>query len=270
MKILYVSDLDGTLLNKNQQISSYTAQVIEACVNQGILFSYATARSYYSAKPATQNLKAKIPIILYNGTFIKDSLTQQTLVANYFHQSETDELSSYFTDFDFFPIVYAIKNNQEKFSYYIKKATIEELQFVATRSDERKTPLENNENLYAGNVFYISCIGKYDLLKKFYDDLKNKYQCLFSKDIYSYDWWLEILPKNVSKANAILQLKDYLGCDRVVVFGDGLNDLSMFKIADECYAVENACDELKRIATAVIGHHDKDAVAKWLKDHCEV
>lgn len=270
MKILYVSDLDGTLLNKNQQISSYTAQVIEACVNQGILFSYATARSYYSAKPATQNLKAKIPIILYNGTFIKDSLTQQTLVANYFHQSETDELSSYFTDFDFFPIVYAIKNNQEKFSYYIKKATIEELQFVATRSDERKTPLENNENLYAGNVFYISCIGKYDLLKKFYDDLKNKYQCLFSEDIYSHDWWLEILPKNVSKANAILQLKDYLGCDHVVVFGDGLNDLSMFKIADECYAVENACDELKRIATAVIGHHDKDAVAKWLKDHCGV
>lgn len=270
MKILYVSDLDGTLLNKNQQISSYTAQVIEACVSHGTLFSYATARSYYSAKPATQNLKAEIPIILYNGTFIKDSLTQKTLVANYFRKSEIDELATYLTDFGFFPIVYAIKNNQEKFSYYSEKATIEEIRFVATRSDERKTPLEKNENLYEGDVFYITCIGKYNLLKKFYDDLKDRYQCLFSEDIYSHDWWLEILPENVSKANAILQLKDYLGCDRVVVFGDGLNDMSMFEIADECYAVENACDELKKIATDVIGHHDDDAVAKWLKVHCGV
>ena len=41
------------------------------------------------------------------------------------------------------------------------------------------------------------------------------------------------------------------------MFGDGLNDLSMFEIADESYAVENACRELKEKATGVIGHHDQ-------------
>ena len=73
MKTLYVSDLDGTLLNSQQQTSTYTNQTIEKLVDQGMLFSYATARSYYSAKPATKGLSAKIPLILYNGAFIIDN-----------------------------------------------------------------------------------------------------------------------------------------------------------------------------------------------------
>lgn len=44
MKTLYVSDLDGTLLNSQQQTSSYTNQVINQLVDEGMLFSYATAR----------------------------------------------------------------------------------------------------------------------------------------------------------------------------------------------------------------------------------
>ena len=54
MKTLYVSDLDGTLLNSQQQTSTYTNEVMEKLVDRGMLFSYATARSYYSAKPATK------------------------------------------------------------------------------------------------------------------------------------------------------------------------------------------------------------------------
>ena len=44
-----------------------------------------------------------------------------------------------------------------------------------------------------------------------------------------------------------------------------MNDLSMFEIANESYAVENACKELKEKATGVIGRHDQDAVAHWLE-----
>ena len=73
MKTLYVSDLDGTLLNSQQQTSTYTNEVIEKLVDRGMLFSYATARSYYSAKPATKGLTAKIPLILYNGCLLYTS-----------------------------------------------------------------------------------------------------------------------------------------------------------------------------------------------------
>lgn len=52
---------------------------------------------------------------------------------------------------------------------------------------------------FKGNVFYITCIASKELLEGFYHDLKDYYQCLFSKDIYSQDWWLEILPKKATK-----------------------------------------------------------------------
>ena len=238
MKTLYVSDLDGTLLNSQQQTSTYTNQTIEKLVDQGMLFSYATARSYYSAKPATKGLSAKIPLILYNGAFIIDKK-------------------------DFYPIVYAFIKEQEKFSYIPSKSTKQQLDFISTRNDKRKNPIEND--LYQGDVFYVSCIASKKQLESFYHDLKDRYQCLFSKDIYSQDWWLEILPQKATKAHAILQLKNYLKCEKVVVFGDGMNDLSMFEIANESYAVENACQELKEKATGVIGRHDQDAVAHWLE-----
>ena len=156
-------------------------------------------------------------------------------------------------------------NAQEKFSYIPNRSTKQQLDFISTRNDKRKNPIENN--LFQGDVFYVSCIASKKQLEGFYHDLKDRYQCLCSKDIYSQDWWLEILPKKATKAHAILQLKEYLNCDKVVVFGDGLNDLSMFEIADESYAVENACRELKEKATGVIGHHDQGSVAQYLKEN---
>ena len=75
---------------------------------------------------------------------------------------------------------------------------------------------------------------------------------------------MEIIPKSVSKANAILQLKEFLEIEYIVAFGDGKNDIEMFEIADESYAVENAVDELKAIATGIIESNDSDGVAKWL------
>lgn len=80
---------------------------------------------------------------------------------------------------------------------------------------------------------------------------------------------MEIMPKTVSKANAVMQLKAQLCCDKVIVFGDGKNDIDMFEIADECYAVENAVDELKERATAVIASNNEDGVARWLQEHVQ-
>ena len=60
------------------------------------------------------------------------------------------------------------------------------------------------------------------------------------------------------------KLKELLHCDRVVVFGDALNDLPMFKAADEAYAVANAAEELKQAATGIIGSNEEDGVADWL------
>lgn len=70
-----------------------------------------------------------------------------------------------------------------------------------------------------------------------------------------------------TKANAISELKSMWSCDRVVSFGDAINDIPMFQIADECYAVANAVESLKKIATGIIESNDNDGVAKWLKEN---
>lgn len=121
-----------------------------------------------------------------------------------------------------------------------------------------------------GNIFYITCIDSPEKLKSMYDKYKETFHCVYQKDIYTDEQWLEIMPLAASKANAIKQLQKLLGCDRVVVFGDGRNDIDMFELADESYAVQNADEQLKSYATAVISSNDEDGVAHWLEDNCIV
>ena len=71
MKTLYVSDLDGTLLRSDERTSDYTNGIINRLTEQGMIFSYATARSLVTAKKVTRGLCARIPLIVYNGAFVK-------------------------------------------------------------------------------------------------------------------------------------------------------------------------------------------------------
>lgn len=122
------------------------------------------------------------------------------------------------------------------------------------------TPMD----LKQGNIFYITCIDEPHKLEPLHEKYKDTYHCVYQTDIYTNEQWLEIMPKSTSKSNAIKQLKTLLGCDKLIVFGDGKNDIDMFEIADESYAVQNAHDELKKKATAIIPSNDEDGVAKWI------
>ena len=100
-----------------------------------------------------------------------------------------------------------------------------------------------------------------------YDKYKDKFHCVYDTDIYTKEQWLEIMPLEASKSNAIKQLQALLGCEKIIVFGDGKNDIDMFQIADESYAVANAHEDLKKYATEVILSNDEDGVAKWLENN---
>lgn len=267
MKTLYVSDLDGTLLRSDETISEFTCKIINGLVEKGVLFSYATARSVYTAKKVTAGLDAKIPLIVYNGTFIYDNKSGQLLVSNVFDERINDVISDLIKN-NVYPITYAYINEEEKYSFCEEKCSVAMQKFLnSRRGDERENPVDNEKKLYEGELFHITCIDEEEKLRPLYEKYKDEYYCTFYRDMYTQEQWLEIMPTNVSKANAIEQLKEYLKCDKVVVFGDQMNDIDMFKIADECYAVKNAIDELKELATGVIESNDDDGVAKWLKTH---
>ena len=262
---LYVSDLDGTLLRSNEVTSEYTNQVINSLVSKGMLFSYATARSLITAKKVTKGINAKIPLIVYNGAFVFDNITEKILIANYFDNSVHSVLDDLFCN-GIYPIVYAYINGKEKFSFVRKLCTKGMDMFLASRKgDIRTNEVKALSELKEGNIFYITCIDTTEKLKPLYDKYKDKYHCVYQTDIYTNEQWLEIMPLEASKSNAIKQLRTMLDCEKLIVFGDGKNDIDMFQMADESYAVANAHEELKKYATDVILSNDEDGVAQWLE-----
>lgn len=105
-KTLYLSDLDGTLLRSNETLSQFTTQTINKLAQQGILFSYATARSSATAEKVTSSLCLRSPVIVHNGVFIWDSLNRKYLATNTFSYDESMEISSTLYESHIFPIVY--------------------------------------------------------------------------------------------------------------------------------------------------------------------
>ena len=82
--------------------------------------------------------------------------------------------------------------------------------------------------------------------------------------------WIDIHHSMGSKGNAINHLRSELEIEHVIAFGDGDNDLSMFHCASECYAPANADSMILEAADQVIGHHDEDGVARFLRERFEL
>ena len=267
MRTLYVSDLDGTLLRSNEMTSEYTNDAINTLTERGMLFSYATARSLVTAKKVTKAINAKIPLIVYNGAFVIDNATEEILIANFFDESVIAVLDELFA-VGVYPIVYAYRNGQEKFSFVPERCTAGMKKFLDSRKgDIRSNAVKSPEDLKSGDIFYITCIDEPEKLGPLYEKYKTRFHCVYQMDLYTKEQWLEIMPSAASKSNAIKQLQRLLNCEKLVAFGDGKNDIDMFELADESYAVQNAQEELKGYATAIISSNDEDGVARWLDEH---
>jgi Cof subfamily protein (haloacid dehalogenase superfamily) len=272
MKTLYVTDLDGTLLNKQSTINQKSITIINDLVEKGMLFTYATARSLVSSSVVTKGLLTMIPVIAYNGAYIINPATNEILSSTGFSKEESDNVISVLKKCNVSPFVYSYIDNVESVSWVTGKENDGMKRYLSLKKgDKRLRPLSSDLELYHGNMFYYTCIGeKEELLpvyRAFEDD--DRYRCTIQQELYRPEYWCEIMPKNATKAEAIIKLKKIMGCDKVIAFGDAINDIPMFEFSDECYAVANAVPELKKIATGIIGSNEEDGVAQWLKDYAE-
>lgn len=268
MKTLYVTDLDGTLLNTRDRINPYSIEVINSLVDKGMLFTYATARSLVSASVVTKGLSANIPVIAYNGAFIFHPSTNEILASAGFQKEETDEVIRVLKQYDVSPLVYSYVDGIEKVSWVTDRENEGIRRYLSLRQgDKRLRPLTTPRGLFDGEMFYFTCIGEREELQSIYEIFSKdeRYTCTLQQELYRTEYWCEIMPKKATKAEAIRTLKKMWDCDRVVSFGDAINDIPMFQISDECYAVKNAVEELKKIATGIIDSNDEDGVAKWLE-----
>lgn len=266
-KTLYVSDLDGTLMHKDLKISDFSVKTINALVGKGVAFTYATARSISSAGTITKELKLKLPVITRNGAVLADNNTGKIIEKALFTEKEVEMLKDMLPELPKTGFVSCYFGDDMKKVFAGSLHTAELQGYLDYYKDDPSVATVSDlSEMFMGNPGYVTIIGDKDEIEPLYIRTReyNGWECLFQKDIYRDEYWLEIAPRNSTKAKSILKLKEEYGFDKLVVFGDSVNDIPMFKIADEAYAVSNAVDELKALATGIIGNNEEDAVAVYL------
>lgn len=272
MKTLYLSDLDGTLLTDEGRTSEYTNAVLNDFIAKGNVFSYATARAFETACGVTEGLYVKAPAAVHNGSMIVDAETGKCVYLADFSRKEAERIVAAFRSEGLLPVVYSVTEGRNRFSYCLSFCGDGQQRFLRTRTgnargSERAREVVRECDLLSGTVFYFSCIAERERLGRVYEKLKDRCRCFYYCDRSTGDWWLEAMRRDVSKASAALRIKQLTGCDRLVCFGDDVNDIPLFQVADECYAPRNAIGALTELATGVIASNDEDGVAKWIAAH---
>ncbi len=266
-KTLYVTDLDGTLMRDDKTISAETIHILNDYIGKGMLFTCATARSVSSASRITSDIRFQLPLIVRNGTMLAD-INSQKMESVIFTPEELASVRQCIAEETVPGFITTFANGNEEKLYRKGVSNLGFDAYLANHSnDNRLRAVKTEDELYIGDVCYFTYIGERDKLEPLYERIKKCNQCAhnFQKDNYREEYWLEIFPREATKAKAIQKIMQKYQCERLVVFGDSLNDISMFQIADEAYAVANAEVSLKAIATGIIGDNNSDSVAKWLQ-----
>ena len=272
-KTLYISDLDGTLLNRDAELSEYTTDTLNKLISNGSCFSVATARTAATSVLMLEKVKVNVPIVLMNGVLVYDIQAQRYVKKEPLEKEKSSKIISAMKKSGQAGFMYTLSRN--KLSTYYNRLDGDVMKiFVDERMQKygkRFTQITNFEE-YSADAIYFCFMSDYDNINKFHEEIKcvsglriEKY-----KDNYSdKTWYMEVFSDMASKYNSVQFLRQEYGFDKVVGFGDNLNDLPLFAACDECYAVSNAKAEVKERATAVIGSNDDDGVARWLEENAE-
>ncbi|MFC5530659.1 HAD family hydrolase [Cohnella yongneupensis] len=275
MSTLYVSDMDGTLLNDDQQINPESVRILNRLIDEGVRFTVATARSYESARALLAGLNLQLPGIFINGVFITELQSGRALESHYLSGELGRKIAGRYLEAGLNPVVYTV-NSEGKSRVYYRGVFNQSEEYYFTdrlkRESDRFQLVDDYVACLTEKIIAVNAIETPDRLEAVYGELSGLGGCIchYGPDIYAPGYhWLEVSSERATKKQATQRLKEIFRFDKLVCFGDNLNDLSMFEAADECYAVSNAHESVKLAATGVIGSNNDDGVAKFLAERGE-
>lgn len=274
MKKLYVTDLDGTLLNSQIKLSSYTIDTLNRLIQSNLMITYSTARSFYTTSKLLNQVNFQLPCITYNGVYVIDAKTGEVLRKNLLEHSIFNEVMDIAKKLKLKPFVFGKTALGKEKLLYENEENIAQVRFIEerrNRNDKRLKKICSSE--YQLDEFItISFLYPLGEIRSLDQILKKKYEDEISikiiKDIYNEGYYtLEVSNKDANKGKMLEYVSEYLGIDLndVTVFGDQANDKEMFEKAGTKVAVNNANKELKSLADVIIESNDDDGVAKYLE-----
>ncbi len=275
MNMLFVSDLDGTLLTSGIELDSYTTEKLNRFIRDGVLITYSTARSYYTASMLLQAVDFCLPCITYNGAYIVDAGTNRILRKNVLNPDVFDDLIELAMSLKIKPFVFGKTSSGEEVLLHGVADNSAQQQFLTERINRKDRRLRFQEDMRykPPEIITINYLYPDDYIMNLETILRQRYKEAISikrtKDIYNEGFsTLEISDKEAEKGTMLRFIANLLTIDmhNVTVFGDQLNDLSMFIVSGTSVAVENADSQLKQIADHVTFSNDNDGVVKYIED----
>lgn len=261
---LLACDIDGTLL-----ISDYlpprNIEAIEYFVREGGRFCLATGRTAGAVSSVTSRIKCLSPAIVANGSVIYDFANDKAIYEQFVPKEDCY-------------IVKKVIDGCKTVGIEIHSGK----QVIVAQCNQETIDHERYENLDALVLDYEAALG-YNWNKVLYL-FTNSDEAKIVKDIISKcehnsqfvdtsatidgrkRYYFEHVPKDISKASTLKILCEKLNVTKGCCFaiGDYYNDLEMIKTADIGAALIDSPDEVKAVATAVVGSVQNGAVADFI------
>nr|WP_274380139.1 Cof-type HAD-IIB family hydrolase [Lederbergia galactosidilytica] len=255
-----VTDLDGTLLDDEQRISRKSERAIKEFQENGGIFTFATGRVQTSITSFIDQLNIQYPVITHNGAQIFCPRTKRILYRQSF--ALTDSIAA--------TLATLAKLENIEIMYFMNEEIYTNEKGPLIQIFEAKEELTVFEQIPTLQNEYVTKIiiahTNQALLTAIEQQINAEYPAICTT--FSEPEYLELLPTNTSKGNALTFLKNnYLDPARqVITFGNNLNDIPLVSEADIGIAVLNAHPELKRVSTFVLEKtNQEDAIADYLE-----
>lgn len=261
---LYVSSLDHTLLNSDEELSNYTKVKLRQLLEQGANIVIATSRTPSDFLHLLQNFNIKFPIVIMNGAAMYDMHTQEYIHAKTISREGLEGIRQVFNRMHVNHFIYSIIHHVLHIYYGEFKNPIEEEYY----HELRKTPYRNyvcTDIPDEHDSIYIHAIHEDKIIQEVYKELKKEaifYELhVIIRRNTKYQGYsdIEIYSKHAGKKNAIQNMMDTYHFHQLYVFGDDVEDLPLMGMADQSFVVSDAHPALKEHAE-IIGSNDEDSV----------
>lgn len=269
---LYISDMDGTLLAPDSTFPDSAVKRLNRLIGKGLKFSIATARNYDSVYPLLQNVKFNIPVILFNGVYLTEFHSGKNMqLSNFLSQDIIEDMVGTIVPRGIDPFIYTYG---EKHKIYHRNITNPgSRNYVNTLNGEARLHYVPEYQIHSSeNISGLLMIDTHSTLEPIYQMFSKKYvsdlNMYFAEDIAMPGYyWLQVFHQQANKGKMVETLARHMNIplSHVVVFGDYLNDLDMFKIAGRAIAMGNALPEVKAAAHQIIGSNESGAVVEYLE-----
>ncbi len=233
---LFITDLDGSIIDESEIISPKNLKAIKILRENNIEVTIATGRRWSSIFKIVEPLSLTLPVILYNGAGIYDPLRKSFLYLQYLSEEE---------------VIGALKIIYH-YLKFIKLGVYHDDKLY--EDSEALELLKNNKN----GIIKIFIEGEKEVLK----ELKNRLEKNYLNVVFSSYKYLEILPMGTSKGNALKKLVKNLGIklEEVIALGDYDNDEEMLRLSGLGITLKSASERLKKIADYVIDTSPSESV----------